>query len=149
MGREIRRVPPDWEHPRDERTGKYLPMYDCDFLSEARKWMDEAIAWDNGTHPKKGDSDCLFFWQYSNPPDEETCRPAFTSEPTAYQIYETVSEGTPTSPVFQNTDEMRKWLIGEGHSPETADAFIKRGWVPSAMFIPGRGLVAGIDSAGL
>lgn len=29
MGREVRRVPADWEHPRDER-GKFIPTYSWD-----------------------------------------------------------------------------------------------------------------------
>lgn len=48
MGREIRRVPPNWEHPKNDKG--YIPMYDQEFTAAAREWLDSAIAWDNGTH---------------------------------------------------------------------------------------------------
>ena len=47
MGREIRRVPANWEHPKDER-GNYKPLLDSDFETEARKWLDACKAWDEG-----------------------------------------------------------------------------------------------------
>lgn len=32
MGREIRRVPPNWRHPRDEHTRRYIPLYDKSYF---------------------------------------------------------------------------------------------------------------------
>jgi hypothetical protein len=39
MGREIRRVPANWEHPKDERDGGYIPMYDDDFDAALAKCL--------------------------------------------------------------------------------------------------------------
>lgn len=51
MGTEIRRVPPDWEHPRDSH-GEDLPIYGNDFDSAAMASMSKdteglniALAW--------------------------------------------------------------------------------------------------------
>jgi len=118
MGREIRMVPPNWEHPKDE-SGKYKPMYDHGFQSSANKWVADLIAWQNGTHEKQVSypdykTDMPFYWQYENPPDDEYCRPDFKEEPTWYQVYETVSEGTPVSPPFASKEELVNYLVEFG-----------------------------------
>jgi hypothetical protein len=38
MGREIRRVPPNWEHPKDA-DGNYKSMYDWEYETAAREWL--------------------------------------------------------------------------------------------------------------
>ncbi len=132
MGREIRRVPQDWEHPRNDK-GDYISMADQDYETAAKEWLENCALWQTGVHPHQADY-CRYYWEYAGaPPDQEGCRPAFTSEPTAYQIYETVSEGSPTSPVFNTEQEMREWLIQGGHSASAADNFISGGWAPSMI----------------
>jgi hypothetical protein len=42
MSRAVRRVPANWEHPRDEH-GRYRPMFDRDFASAAAEW-DRTLA---------------------------------------------------------------------------------------------------------
>jgi len=98
MGREIRRVPKDWQHPQDSKG--YIPMYDQDYEAALAEWQQE-----------KAEED----W-HGDPPDPAYYRPAFTDDPMHYQIYETVTEGTPTSPVFASLDEMVAWLIAEGRN---------------------------------
>lgn len=173
MSREIRNVPPGWQHPtrpcphspwaggcdRAKANGGqcYRPLYDRSFQEAAREWLDAAIAWDNGTHPDlvgepERKADFPFFWQWDgDTPDEESYRPYWTpEEATAYQMYETVSEGTPVSPVFATLDELREWLIARGHSPTAAAAFIESRWAPSMMmsFQPGKPpvIAMGVDS---
>src|SRR3972149_2238503 len=98
MGREIRRVPANWEHPK--QYGHYQPLYDKDFACEAREWLDNCISWDNGTHKDLQERPDLkkeypFYWQWDGePPNEEYFRPKFENAEW-YQVYETVSEGTP------------------------------------------------------
>ena len=99
MGREIRRVPKNWEHPKDEE-GYYLPMYEMDFDKE-----------------------------------EMVC----------FQVYETSSAGTPTTPVFQTKDELIEYLIeyGEfgsdhGYTKEQAQTFVNEGWIPSGVIHNGK-----------
>lgn len=41
MGREIRRVPMDWEHPKDER-GYFIPLFDRDYESVGLEWERKA-----------------------------------------------------------------------------------------------------------
>ena len=141
MGREVRRVPANWEHPRNER-GQYKSLYDEDFETAARAWLDDAIAWDNGTHEDLVKEPELkqkypFFWQWAvSPPDADYYRPRWTEEEaTHYQVYETVSEGTPVSPVFATLDEMVHWLIGQGYSEHAAREFAKSGWAPTMMSV--------------
>lgn len=69
-----------------------------------------------------------------------------------YQVWETVSEGSPISPVFATPQELAnhmsttRWGADQGSSPETWLKFILGpGWAPSMMSSPQTGLV-GIDS---
>jgi len=157
MGREIRRVPLDWEHPTREcphspwaggcdhakkNNGQcYKPLFDNDYHTAARKWIDAFDLWRQGEHPDQVDY-CTYYWEWSSPPDEELHREhAWTpEEASAYQIYETVSEGTPVSPVFATLDSMVEWLVKEGYSPLAAKRFAESGWAPSMMMLnPGDG----------
>src|SRR5579864_6349431 len=115
MGREIRRVPPGWEHPRDER-GNYKPMFDRSLEEAAAEWKSGYGAWEPAAHEGQQ------YWEYAgNPPDPECYRPDWPEETrTAWQVYETVSEGTPVSPVFLDQEEMVRWLIAQGHSDRAA-----------------------------
>jgi hypothetical protein len=169
MGREIRRVPPNWEHPKGNRRNgdiDYLPMYDQEFEASAREWLDNCIAWDNGTHSDLKDKpehkiDCPYFWQWDgNPPDADYYRPKFTEEPTWYQVYETVSEGTPVTPPFATKEELVNYLVEHGDfwqqrkwndrfterwcldaekpgwDREAAEQFVEMEWAPSFMISP-------------
>jgi hypothetical protein len=147
MGREIRRVPPNWEHPRDDK-GHHKALYDKDYETAARDWVKDLIDWEND---KDGERSQItketgtrhFWWEWDGePPDREYFRPKFTEAPTHYQIYETVSEGTPDSPVFESLIEMREWLIGNGYSEYAATQFVDTGWAPSVVLAPGHGVSA-------
>lgn len=37
MGRELRKVPANWEHPKDE-NGHYIPLYGRPFTKELADW---------------------------------------------------------------------------------------------------------------
>lgn len=139
MGREIRRVPANWQHPKDE-GGFYLPLSDYDYATAAREWLKQLqeheakvvefgrdVVKEQGHHVR-------YHWEWEGPPQEEFCRSPFTEAPTCYQIYETVTEGTPTSPVFSTLDELQAWLTSEGYSAVAAQRFAEEGWAPSAVF---------------
>jgi len=138
MGREIRRVPPDWKHPTDSE-GNYKPLYDGAFAKAAQEWQEGYDAWQiepQGDYP---------FEEWDGPaPNPEYYHPEWTEEEAScYQVYETVTEGTPTSPVFTSLDEMQAWLITQvtqGFSARATAEFIKTGWAPSMVFVPGRGV---------
>jgi hypothetical protein len=165
MGREIRRVPADWEHPkvtkfnpfRMREEESFQPLNDRPFVEAAREWMDAAIAWDNGTDPDCAEHKAAhpFYWQWSNlPPDPAYYRPEWTSEPLHYQVYETVSEGTPVTPHFATKAELIDYLVeygdewdqkrtaygrqeSAGWSRENATAFVEREWAPSMIISAG------------
>ena len=118
MGREIRRVPKGWVHPvrgsADARTGRpnYQPMFDNDYTTAVKEWD----------------------WEEGAPPAANYYRPAWAPEEmTCYQVYETVSEGTPVSPVFETLEDLVQWLIAQGYSEKAARAFADDGWAPSMM----------------
>ena len=157
MGREIRRVPPGWQHPvneycrhigRDPHRGLpcYRPLFDNDYESAALEWEAEYAAF---MQTPKAESRYAHYWECANPPDEENYRAQrwTPEEATCYQVYETVSEGTPISPVFATVAAMRTWLIGQGHSEYATDQFIVHAWAPSMVIDRGRGMSGiGIDS---
>lgn len=93
MGRAIRMVPANWEHPKDER-GKYIPMH------TRFPYADDEIAegledgWLDASKPNYG-IDLMPTWS--------------EQEATHFQLYETTTEGTPISPVFASFDDLCEW----------------------------------------
>lgn len=148
MGREIRRVTPDWQHPKDER-GQYQPLYDNDYESEALAW-EKNYAEFMALSPEERQAKYYgqHYWEYDPTPDEDYYRKEkWTPEQaTAYQIYETVSEGTPVSPVFSDLDHLIQWLVDQGFSEKAAQEFAKHGWAPSMVFTPEHGVRVGIHA---
>jgi hypothetical protein len=61
-------------------------------------------------------------WQPSDPPTGE-----------GWQVWETVSEGSPVSPVCATADALIVWLMEQGYSATAAAAFVQEGWVPSIV----------------
>jgi len=160
MGREIRRVPPNWEHPRQD-TGQYQPVRDKSYAEAAEEWIREFYLWQEGKHPSQSHEwakEYKYYWEYEGtPPEKDYYLSEFTEEPTWYQVYETVSEGTPVSPPFATKEELIDYLVeyGDfwdqkrghgGRSREAATAFVNSGWVPSMVVADGK-IFAGIDSS--
>ena len=114
MGRELRKVPANWEHPKND-DGRYHPMFNKFYGDSLKEWFKENTKWEKGTHPDLVKNPELkekypFFAMYaSNPPDVEYYQTKkYTPEDlTHIQLYETTSEGTPKSPVFK-ADEFEK-----------------------------------------
>ncbi len=177
MGREIRRVPPNWEHPRYTKynapstctdwVGEYRPCYDKTYDEAAADWLAELVKWEEGANPERYHKDygCRYYWDFDGgPPSEDIYRPAFGVEPSWYQVYETVSEGTPVSPPFATEAEVVDYLTTHGdfwnqgrNSPlpsrENAERFVKGGYAPSmTVHRPADGsqptVAVGIDALG-
>ena len=75
------------------------------------------------------------------------------SEAIWFQVYETVSEGTPVTPPFETKKELVDYLVEygtfwnrAGYSREVAEKFVEIGWVPSGM-MTSQGFVSGINCA--
>jgi hypothetical protein len=159
MGREVRRVTANWQHPK-QADGRYQPMFDRTFAGAARAWLDEAIAWDNGIHEDLIRDPSLkakypFWWQWSGgPPDAAYYRPEWSEEPTHFQMYEDTSEGTPISPVMETPELLARWLADTGASAfgdmtATYEQWLSvcRGrWSPSAVVRDGE-MVSGVAYA--
>jgi hypothetical protein len=141
MSREIRRVTPNWQHPKDER-GHYKPLHDNDYETASQEWEREyAKFMACSSEGRLKEYGCAHYWEYINAPDQELYRAEkwTPEEATAYQIYETVSDGTPVSPVFPDLDHLIQWLIDQGYSENAANEFAKIGWAPSMTFTPKTG----------
>lgn len=59
-----------------------------------------------------------------------------------YQICQSVSDGTPVSPIFDSKEDLCQWMVGQGESPEAAAAFLELGHAPS-LVVSSSGSVSG------
>lgn len=114
MGREVRRVPLNWEHPKDN-NGDYIPLFDREYHAAAREWIDNLMAWERGERPE-GAADCCYYWEWTGAPPEPDydggtyrIRAWTPEEAVGFQLYETTTEGTPLSPIFASLDEVCVW----------------------------------------
>lgn len=62
-----------------------------------------------------------------------------------WQVWETVSEGSPISPVFATAVDLQNWLIHQGYSKGAAEQFTSVGWTPS-LVSTGSGIYKDIES---
>lgn len=86
MSREVRMVPPDWQHPTNER-GFHKPLFEFSELEARAEYSEED--------------------QVS--PDD--CMPDFGDKATHMRMYENTTEGTPISPAFATAEELARWLV--------------------------------------
>jgi hypothetical protein len=90
-------------------------------------------------HDLRGEKD-MEYWDWDGPPPDPLYhRPRWRKdEMTWYQMYDTVSEGTPVTPPFETKAALARHLVQHGTfwdptpwSPEAAAHFIVDGWAPS------------------
>lgn len=164
MGREIRKVPADWQHPTTDE-GDFKPVFDRDYIDSLNQWWANHQLWQDGNHPDQlsgsaTKDDARFFAQWDgDPPSVEYYRFYRDEDCTHFQMYETVTEGTPTTPVFATLQELEDYLVDVGemagtrwqrkYSREGAKAFCMGGYAPSMMIIPGHGVVTGVEAMGM
>ena len=131
--------------PGPSRIGEYRDCHDETFDDALAKWNEEYQMWKAGTHPDQLNSrfanragDEFQEW-IGGPPNPLHYRPAFTEEATWFQVYQTVSEGTPVSPPFATKEELVEHLVKHGDdygSPVSrayAEQFVKDGWAISMV----------------
>jgi hypothetical protein len=85
--------------------------------------------------------------------EAEAWEPAEPPAGDGWQLWETVSEGSPISPVFATADELADWMSQPERgrdqvSRDVAARFIGEGWAPSFMSTPQTGLVSGVEFVG-
>ena len=157
MGREVRKVPENWEHPKND-NGRYQPMFDESYKENADEWLKNCILWSKGEHPDQDEKTrCKYFWEWGGgPPDEQYYRPHWKEEErTHIQMYETCSEGTPISPVIKTPEELARWLTDNNASAfggmtatyEQWLATVHAGYSISAMYSPKTGLISGVEAS--
>lgn len=137
-------VPPNWEHPKSERGDYLQPMFDKSYAEARALWLEGLAA------HKPEEHDGADFWEWEGmPPDREYYRPWADQEATWYQLWETVSEGTPVTPPYATKEELADYLAEHGDAwdqnrgdgpwgKERAQAFIRSGLAPSGMSVGGR-----------
>jgi hypothetical protein len=120
MGREVRRVPKDWEHPKDDKG--YIPLFKGeDYAQRDEEFWKQLEDWENC----RGDEDMLAFMEsggsflawVGEAPNQKDYMPNWPVEQrTHWQMYETTTEGTPISPPLMNPDALAQWLADNGAS---------------------------------
>ncbi len=149
MGREIRMVDPDWEHPRyNDHRDEYQPMHEYCFDEKFDEWCNDYKLWRLGKHPDQKEypenKDDLYWEWAGTPPDPTYYLPRPFKNPTWIQMYETVSEGTPVSPKFETAEGLINYLVENGDfwdqkrghggwDRKNAEGFVGRGWSPSGV----------------
>lgn len=156
MGREVRRVPADWQHPT-RPNGDHIPLFDGPFAADAAKWDEAAAKWDDGfqrgygSDPwvPRGDAalECATYadWNGERPVESDYMPDWFDEQRTHFQMYENTSEGTPISPVMESPEALARWLVDNKASAfarETATyeqwlRVCRGGWAPSFVIADG------------
>lgn len=159
MGREIRLVPPNWDHPKytednaqyRERIGDYMPMHNDRFDDKFAEWLADFDRIRSG-NLTDFERECyplgLANWLTDEglPPDPAYYRPWRNEEATWVQLWETVSEGTPVTPPFATKAELIDYLAtngdfwdqkrGDGPWVRSAvERFVEAGWAPTMTVI--------------
>lgn len=165
MGREVRRVPANWQHPKIEQPNyikgimeqRYQPMFDEPFAPAMHEWYAKWEAWERGERPDyAGDFDGSYIDWNGGPPNPAYYRPDWPdSECTHIMMYENTSEGTPISPAFEKPEDLARWLFDNkassfGSNTATYEQWlgmIKSEWAPSMIAIDGE-IKSGVEFVG-
>ncbi len=167
MGREIRKVPANWKHPRGD-DGKYIPLYrnSGNFSESDAEWNEGWEKWqaglceNYGEGPKWGPIDdeykSLRYSDYAGSrPSPDDYMPNWPPEQCTHLMMYEETEGTPISPPFETPEELAKWLADNGasswgYSTATYDQWLsmcKAGWAPSAVYTQDTGVISGVEYA--
>lgn len=168
MTREVRKVPANWEHPKqfNEYLGKmvYRPLLGGSFADAVAHWDEGAAQWEDGFRrhwgdggwiPKDSDMTFPFSEWAGDRPIEENFMPEWPEdERTHFMMYETTSEGTPISPAFSTPEELAQWLVDNDASAFADQAASYAAWLRiarggfalSAVLAADGGLVSGVQA---
>lgn len=157
MGREVRRVPADWQHPKHEvpdyRTGhmveQYKPLLGGSWAQAAREWDAEREKWERGEFPEYASEESRQMpydqWNGRRPYSGDYMPDWPAEQRTHFMMYEDTSEGTPISPAFATPEELAHWLADNGASAFGSDTatyeqwlrVARGGWAPSLVVADG------------
>lgn len=169
MGREVRRVPKDWEHPvdfehKDRYDRHYLKPLHEGYTDALNEWIAERELWDKDSEApgrwndgearmeSKRSGESADEWHGKRPDPSDYAPEWPESERTHYQMYETCSEGTPISPVMETPEELARWLADNEASASGDLTASYEGWLrvcnggyaPSMVGTAGR-LTSGVE----
>ncbi len=103
MGYELRSVPRDWVHPQGKALYAGHEYHEHCKAREAAEEPSSPREQGGNPYPSPDPADYMPDWL----PEQAPC----------LQWYETVSEGTPISPIFESEAEAEAWM-GEYQNPE-------------------------------
>ena len=141
MGRELRRVPKDWKHPKDG-SRDYVPLLN-DYAGMLGNFKADI--------EKMGLAEALDY--YGGGPCTDDYMPVWTWDEAPWcMMYEDTSEGTPISPAFETFEELAHWLADNnasafGKSGATYEQWLstcQRGYAPCGV-MSARGMLSGVE----
>jgi hypothetical protein len=167
MGREVRRVSADWQHPKHWTPGlqgmeeRYKPLLPGEgYQSSVDDWDDENAKWKAGWRPEHCDdpeSRAMTYEQWAGQrPHRDDYMPNWPlDQRTHLMMYEDTSEGTPISPAFATPEELARWLADNGassfgSSTATYEQWLRvcnGGYAPS-LVISSAGMQSGVEALG-
>ncbi len=145
MGREVRRVPADWDHPKKYGRDSLEPLYDG---------YGEALEEFRANIEKTGLGKALDY--HGGGPVSESYMPGWPeAERTHFQMYEDTTEGTPISPPMPDPESLARWLVENNASAfggRTASydhwlVMARSGWAPSMVMTDGK-IISGVEAIG-
>lgn len=154
MGRELRKVPKNWEHPKDE-NGNYIPLLKS-FAERHADWVKQKEMWEKGLRddfnggwkPIEDKYKHMTFEEWDgNEPQRGDYMPEWSeSEKTYFQMYEDTTEGTPISPVMESAESLARWLADNNVSAFADMTASYESWLktilagssPSAIVVGGK-----------
>lgn len=173
MGREVRMVPADWQHPKEydnvRREERYVPLHDGRgnaYAEAVKEWDLEWSQWQIGLvknygdpakpwRDKEGDEvGRQYTWYSGRRPSPDDYMPNWSEDQrTHYMMYEDTTEGTPKSPAFATPEELARYCADnnvsafgyEGASYEAWLRVCKGGYAPS-MVISLAGVQSGVEA---
>ena len=166
MGREVRHVPENWQHPKNDK-GDYIPLLGDNYQSRLDDWNEASEKWQQGLRenwgkgeqwipiPVEKEYQSMSYDEWDGPkPELSEYMPQWSdSEKTHIVMYETTSEGTPISPAFKTPEELARWLV-DNNASSFADRratyeqwlnTIKDGWAISGVRCNGK-LMSGVEA---
>lgn len=166
MGREVRRVPADWQHPKEKkpdwRNGRmvecYKPLFPGErYQSSVDEWDNGCAKWKRGEFPDYADetNKKMAYEQWAGQrPHKDDYMPDWPAEQrTHLMMYEDTSEGTPISPAFETPEELALWLVDNNASACGNDGASYEGWLRIAqggwapIFVVSGGIIEnGVDA---
>ena len=161
MGRELKRVPLDFDHPLNKTWEGYVyPNPDLNASCtecDGTGYTKEALAVDIGTSSARFEiceqlgvewecPACEGYGEMSSEEQQKAEGAAFEywssnvrhDPPTGegYQMWETVSEGSPITPVFATPDELASWIASSRHERDSWDYEEALNWVTGPGWSP-------------